>query len=90
MSLHEHDGIHVCGKVLDHDLLIPTNALELECFMDGRTLAALFSLRVCDFFNVVAVVKRLARYGGFLADCLLTVPLYFEKNLLFFCWVPFY
>ncbi|KAF9896948.1 hypothetical protein BX616_006457, partial [Lobosporangium transversale] len=45
MSLREHDGAHVCGKVLNHDLLIPTNHLELECFMDGRTLAALFSLR---------------------------------------------
>ncbi|KAF9575682.1 hypothetical protein EC968_002246 [Mortierella alpina] len=45
MSLQEHDGVHVCGKVLDHDLVIPTNALELECFMDGQTLAALLSLR---------------------------------------------
>ncbi|KAF9421927.1 hypothetical protein BGZ76_003915 [Entomortierella beljakovae] len=46
MSLYEQNGVHVCGKALDHDLLIPTNALELECFMDGRTLTALFSLRV--------------------------------------------
>ncbi|KAF9992454.1 hypothetical protein BGZ65_012223, partial [Modicella reniformis] len=45
MSLREHDGAHVCGKVLDQDLVIPTNALELECFMSGQTLAALFSLR---------------------------------------------
>lgn len=29
MSLHEHGGVNVCGKVLYHDLLILTNALEL-------------------------------------------------------------
>ncbi|KAF9390385.1 hypothetical protein BGX21_011485 [Mortierella sp. AD011] len=45
MSLREHDGVHVCGKVLEQDLVIPINALELGCFMGGRTLAVLLSLR---------------------------------------------
>ncbi|KAK3829636.1 MAG: hypothetical protein J3R72DRAFT_263824 [Linnemannia gamsii] len=58
-SLNEHDGVHVCGKVLDHDLLVPTNTLELECFMDGRTLAVLLTLRVCDFFLMLMLLLLL-------------------------------
>ncbi|KAF9177340.1 hypothetical protein BGZ51_008870 [Haplosporangium sp. Z 767] len=66
MSLHEHDGVHVCGNVLDHDLAIPTNALELECFMNGQTLTALLSLR--SFFlqigRELALQKLKSRSGS--------------------------
>jgi len=59
MSLLEYEDVHICGNVLDHDLVIPTNVLELECFMDGQVLAVLLSLRVCDFFNLVSYVMVL-------------------------------
>ncbi|KAF9083091.1 hypothetical protein BGX27_004251 [Mortierella sp. AM989] len=41
----EHESIHVCGKVTDEGLAIPTSDPELEWFLDGRCLAALMSLK---------------------------------------------
>ncbi|KAG0040040.1 hypothetical protein BGZ83_002663, partial [Gryganskiella cystojenkinii] len=46
MSLLEYEDVHICGNVLDHDLVIPTNVLELELFMDGQVLEVLLSLRI--------------------------------------------
>ncbi|KAG0352864.1 hypothetical protein BGZ54_002540 [Gamsiella multidivaricata] len=43
--LWEYESVHVCGKVLEEELAIPTSEAELEWFMDGRCIAALLSLR---------------------------------------------
>ncbi|KAI7821419.1 hypothetical protein BC939DRAFT_209217 [Gamsiella multidivaricata] len=50
--LWEYESVHVCGKVLEEELAIPTSEAELEWFMDGRCIAALLSLRT--YFQKVA------------------------------------
>lgn len=48
--LWEYESVHVCGKVLEEELAIPTSEPELEWFIDGRCIAALLSLRVGEMF----------------------------------------
>lgn len=43
--LWEYESVHVCGKVLQEELAIPTSEPELQWFMDGRCMATLLSLR---------------------------------------------
>ncbi|KAG0012031.1 hypothetical protein BGZ81_001796, partial [Podila clonocystis] len=55
--LWEYDSVHICGKVLDEELAIPTSEPELEWFMDGRCMAALLSLRT-HFLKVAQGVQQ--------------------------------
>lgn len=50
LGLWEYESVHVCGKVLQEELAIPTSEPELEWFMDGRCPATLLSLRVSEMF----------------------------------------
>ncbi|KAF9898119.1 hypothetical protein BX616_004471 [Lobosporangium transversale] len=52
-----HDSVHVCGRVLDEELVIPTSDSELEWFLDGRCLAALMSLKA-HLLEIAQQVQR--------------------------------
>jgi hypothetical protein len=45
----EHDGVHI-RAFLCEDLKLPTNAAELNRFMNGRALATLEKTRGCPQF----------------------------------------
>ncbi|KAF9176564.1 hypothetical protein BGZ49_006150, partial [Haplosporangium sp. Z 27] len=51
------DSVHVCGKAVDEELVIPTSEPELEWFMDGRTIAALLSLKA-HYLEVAQQLQR--------------------------------
>ncbi|KAF9083379.1 hypothetical protein BGX27_004154, partial [Mortierella sp. AM989] len=43
--LWEYESVHVCGRVLDEELVIPTCEPELEWLLEGKCLVTLLSLR---------------------------------------------
>ncbi|KAF9382635.1 hypothetical protein BGX21_001766 [Mortierella sp. AD011] len=55
--LWEYESVHVCGRVFDEELVIPTCEPELEWFLDGKCLATLLSLRT-HFLRVAQEVQR--------------------------------
>ncbi|KAG0196940.1 hypothetical protein BGX28_009535 [Mortierella sp. GBA30] len=73
--LWEYESVHVCGKVLEEELAIPTSEPELEWFMDGRCMAALLSLRTY-FLKVAQRVQQDHARPSKTSEASPTLPLY--------------
>ncbi|KAG9322894.1 hypothetical protein KVV02_002403 [Mortierella alpina] len=61
-SMQKFGDIHVCGPISSEVVFLPTNAAELEDFLDGRSLSVIFNfLRSLDELTVPATNLRLKR-----------------------------
>ncbi|KAF9984133.1 hypothetical protein BGZ75_004277 [Mortierella antarctica] len=61
-SIQKFGDIHVCGPISSEVVFLPTNAAELEDFLDGRSLSVIFNfLRSLDELTVPATNLHLKR-----------------------------